>query len=317
MIGNERRVVVFGSSGFVGSRFGQKLDEAGFSVIGVDQAALSDKNDDPLSDRVRINLEQESDFSELTGDFDSAVFLAAALPLNGPPAKIERKNISIARSYERFLFEKRPRSAILVSSSSVYDAKSGSAFSEFSSPKPSRGYGYSKLLTERLLADAASKLDIPMTIIRPTAIVGKGREGLFESLKVLIEKKFPILLPTGSNCRFQVTDVNDLIRLMKFAVDNPTGGVWGAGNPEPKTLKEYALAIGDRLAIRPVIFDVPGTVLRRLGKAAAVAGFTNLTPWHFDAITHPHLFAEPRLPKDFRYSLTCTEAVTTSVDSWS
>lgn len=308
----KKKVAVFGSSGFVGKKLALTLAESGCHVFGVDKQEPQIKKSYIPWHTTILDLREVEDFSAIPLDLDCAVFLAAALPLTSEGA-VEGANIAIGNAYSEFLEARLPRSAILISSSSVYDARAMRPFGKDDDPQPTNGYGRSKLSVEQQLGESANKLGIPLTIIRPTPIVGEGRNGLFEVLKELIQKRFPIPIPNPQS-DLQVTDLTDLIEFIRDEIEDTTGRVWGAGNPGALSFEGYAKVIATSVGVKPMLIRLPTPVFRALGNFAIRARLTKLTRWHLDAITHIHKFDDAMLPQRLISAKSCPLSLVSSVE---
>lgn len=307
----KKKVVVFGSSGFVGRQLSFALIESGHQVFGVDKREASAENKETPWHTFIFDLVHDGDFSNFPLDVDCAVFLAAALPLSSRGG-VEATNIAIGQTYAKFLKAGLSKSAILISSSSVYDAKPKKPYGREDLPQPKSGYGRSKLFVEQELERTVKSLDIPLTTIRPTPIVGEGRNGLFELMAELIKRGIPIPIPNRSS-DLQVTDVTDLVDFMLAEVESPSGRVWGAGNPGALSFEGYARTIATSMAARPVLIRVPTSVFRALGKLAIRARLTKLTEWHLDAMTYTHKFDDSMLPQSLISARACPMSIVSSV----
>lgn len=310
-----KKIVVFGSSGFVGVHLGLYLIQLGHEVVGVDQNEPRVHQGQIPWRTVSLDLETAHDFSGIPFDADCVVFLAAALPLRGSEGTVEAKNLAIGRAFVRYLESRAPKAAVLVSSSSVYDARTSEPFGEGTIPHPRGGYGRSKLSVEEVVGTAARSKGILVTTIRPTPIVGVERNGLFEILRDLIRRGIPVPVTTSPMTRLQVTHLPDLIDLLITEIHTPTGRTWGTGNPDPGTLADYARAIAASNALRPLLFPIPVRVFRGLGKVAVDARLTNLTRWHLEAMTNLHMFDGSMLPPNFQRATPCAEAVVESMSA--
>ena len=88
-------------------------------------------------------------------------------------------------------------------------------------------YAESKLKAEELLI--ASELNY--SIIRPKAILGNGRAGIFEIFFNLIKRGMPLPLPNGGKQIMQFVDVYDVANMICFLIENNLSGIYPAAAP--------------------------------------------------------------------------------------
>lgn len=99
-------------------------------------------------------------------------------------------------------------------------------------------YELSKLEAERWLTNFATQNQLPLTVLRPCAIVGPGDQRLLKLFKLANQRLVP--LPGNGRNRYQIIHVDDCIAVMLAAAQakNTIGETYVCGNSETLTLRE-------------------------------------------------------------------------------
>jgi dihydroflavonol-4-reductase len=131
-------------------------------------------------------------------------------------------------------------------------------------PKPIEYYGESKLLAEKITL--SYKNEIPITIIRPSAVYGPNDKD-FLNLFQMLNKKINIF--TSSKNKFtSIIHVDDLVKGIIEASKNEKciGEIYNLGNSIPVTWREIHSAISLSLNKKPIItLSIPYIFLYILG----------------------------------------------------
>lgn len=212
-----KQVIVFGGSGFIGSRLIKRLrDSATFEVISVDVREAVNKL--PGVTYIVWDVRDLSGFV-VEGEIEKIYHLAAVHTTPGhPDYQYYETNIGGATEVINFANKNSVKSIIFTSSISVYgpgeDLKS-----ELTPPKPQTAYGWSKYLSENILrrwqeGAAGNKL----IVVRPAVVFGPNERGNFTRLISMLKKGFfvyPGRKDTIKSCIF----VEDLIDFIFLAED--------------------------------------------------------------------------------------------------
>jgi nucleoside-diphosphate-sugar epimerase len=186
----------------------------------------------------------------------------------------------------------RVGSAVVLSSFSVYADVQGRSLDEATGPEdfpvlpvpvpedqatvPAGPLTYStrKVALETVLLDSA----LPVTVLRPGAIVGPGsvfpREWWF--VKRALDLRPAQVLSHNGESRFHTTSTANLAELVRLAAHQPGSRVLNAGDPRAVTVREIASAINDLLDHDPEEILIPGPDADGIG--------TN--PW---SVPHPYV----------------------------
>lgn len=182
-----QRVLITGSSGFIGTHLAQRLADAGVNIVGLDLKPP----------RVRV-----SGAEYITGDvrdlssvnlpkIDRIFNLAAVHTTPGhPDHEYYDTNVNGALEIVRLAEEHDVKHVTFTSSISVY-GPSEERKTETSKPAPVSAYGKSKLMAEKIhriwLANGEGR---KLTVARPAVVFGAGEGGNFARMAALLKKGF-------------------------------------------------------------------------------------------------------------------------------
>ncbi|MCS3700166.1 nucleoside-diphosphate-sugar epimerase [Salinibacter ruber] len=122
-------------------------------------------------------------------------------------------------------------------------------------------YQKTKLEGELWIRDFAEENDLPLSVIRPAAIMGPSDRRLLKLFKFAQYGFFPLL--DGHNTRYHLIHVEDLTDCMLLASHHPDalGDVFICGNAEPTSVVEMLTQIGDLLKKNVRFISLPSTPL--------------------------------------------------------
>ena len=226
------KILVTGSSGFIGFHLIKQLLNAGHEVVGVDDhndyynpklklkrlALLDSKNF--IFHQLNIN-----DISIGNQNFDLAINLAAQAGVRVPKEKVylyESSNIKGFESFCNFCKKTNINKIIYASSSSVYSDSNKEKFCEEDSLlKPASVYGKSKLLNETYASELIRSYDVSMVGLRFFSVYGPfGRPDMaYYSFTQAIKEKRTLCLNNQGNMYRDMTYIDDIIQGILGAID--------------------------------------------------------------------------------------------------
>ncbi len=226
------KVLVTGSSGFIGFHLIKELLNAGYDVVGID-----DHNDyyNPDLKLKRLALLNSKNFSFHALDinnisiedrnFDLAINLAAQAGVRVSKDKeylYESTNIAGFESFCKFCTENDINKILYASSSSVYSDTGKEKFYEHeASLEPKSKYGESKLLNEIYASELIKSYDLSMVGLRFFSVYGTfGRPDMaYYSFAKAIKENKAISLNNEGNMYRDMTFIDDIIQGTLGAID--------------------------------------------------------------------------------------------------
>ncbi|TGK09933.1 NAD-dependent epimerase/dehydratase family protein [Leptospira fletcheri] len=182
------KIVVTGTTGFVGKCLLPKLKDAGFEVLPISSKRLA-----------------EGDLSELNGELSwSSEKIYAILHLGGRAHVIHEKDSDPAAAFRRanvdttkILAEAAvrngiPRFVYVSSIKALGESSNEEPLTAEDLPKPKDDYGRTKWEAEELLKEISRSSSLKFTILRPPLIVGKGAKGNLDRLVSLVRTGIPL-----------------------------------------------------------------------------------------------------------------------------
>lgn len=225
-----RRIMVTGASGFVGSRLIAHCQHQGRSE-GMQFRAIARKPLVTDSARVEVrtidNIDINTDWSDALAGVDVVVHLAARVHVMNdqaadPLQEYRKANVdstlhlaqqAAMAGVKRFIF----LSSIKVNGEKT---KSGQPFTEESAPHPEDPYGISKLEAEEGIRAISKQTGMEFVFIRSPLIYGPGVKANYLKLMQLVQKHFPLPLGGISNRRSMLA-LDNLIDFILLAAKHP------------------------------------------------------------------------------------------------
>jgi nucleoside-diphosphate-sugar epimerase len=211
---NNLRIVVFGGSGFIGTRLVARLVRAGHDVQIADVTPSTSFPELAVACDVR-DLDQTVKACE---GMDVIYNLAAEHADDvSPVERYYKTNVDGARNVCLAAETTGITKMIFTSSVAVFGLPK-TELDETAQPKPFNEYGRSKLLAEDVYLDwAREAADRRLTIVRPTVIFGEDNRGNFYNfLKPMASGKF-VMIGAGRN-RKSVAYVENIAAFLEFVM---------------------------------------------------------------------------------------------------
>ncbi|MBU4306922.1 MAG: NAD-dependent epimerase/dehydratase family protein [Candidatus Aminicenantes bacterium] len=257
---DEKRALVTGAGGFIGSHVVEQLVDRGYEVV-----CLMKYGENPRWIRdlpVRLvegDLLDHDSLRRATAGVPLVIHLAGRLGGWANAAMIDEVNISGTRSlFEAFRdYGRNQRRFLFVSSlAAVGGTPPAGIYDESHEAAPISDYGWSKLRAERYLLDQ----DIPATVVRLPLVYGpRGFRGMYPLFKLAARGLQLSIGKTSSIVGF----VEDIARGIIQAAENATaaGEVYFLGEDRIYNSKEICAAVGAAGGRRTVKIHVPYPLL--------------------------------------------------------
>jgi nucleoside-diphosphate-sugar epimerase len=261
------RVLVTGSSGFIGLAVIRALAKAGHSV----RAASRTSPKVACSDRIEWmqlpDLENEVNWAPFLDGIDVVVHLAAIAHRTHPDSgDYTRANRVATAHLARACGEHRIKRLIFMSS---IGAQAGSAadhvVTENDEPWPITAYDRAKLAAE----EEIRRSGVPFTILRPVIIYGPGAKANIALIMRIAA--LPVPLPFGSfrNQR-SLLSIDNLVEAIVFCLDGQEtlNQTFIVCDDEPITLAEMLATLREAAGRPPRLISVPPLAVRAMVIAA-------------------------------------------------
>lgn len=196
-------ILVTGGAGYIGSHMVSLLLEKGHTVIVVDNLSNSDlKNIKTLQERYgsfpfyNKDIRKLSDLFEIKEDIDAIINFAA---LKSIPESVEfperyyDNNVGGVTALVAFAREKGIKKFVFSSTANVYKPNDSGIMTEESELDPSSPYGYSKMVSEKLLKYASDAGILNAVALRYFNVCGNEMEGKIGETSTKSTNLFPAL----------------------------------------------------------------------------------------------------------------------------
>jgi UDP-glucuronate 4-epimerase len=293
-----KKIVITGSSGFIGSSLCIKLLKRGDSIIGIDnhndyydpkikEARCERLLEYPNYQHHRIDLKDEESLNKVFNDHkpQKVVNLAAQAgvrySMENPLAYINSNIVGFAHILENCRLHKI-KHLVYASTSSVYGANTKMPFSEHHSVNhPLSVYAASKKSNELMAHTYSYLYQLPTTGLRFFTVYGPwGRPdmALFKFTKAILEEKPIDVFNFGKHTR-DFTYIDDIVEGLIKTLDHPaiSNDDWNSDQPDPATSKApwRIYNIGNNKPVQ--LMDYIDALEKTLGKKAKI-NFLPLQP---------------------------------------
>ena len=154
-----KRIVIFGSGGFIGKNLISFLENENFNVIGIGSKDID------LTKRNAV-----SQIKDLIKENDNVVFLSALTPDKGKDLNTYNKNIEMINNLISGIYEKKLNHFLYFSSDAVYGFDQ-TLITEKTPISPSDYYSLMHITRELMIKN---EIKCPFLLLRPTAVFGFG-----------------------------------------------------------------------------------------------------------------------------------------------
>lgn len=263
------KVLLTGSSGFVGSRLIPLLKSQGIQTIVVSSNRLAAGDTGELDGLL----------SKQSGQIDAIVHLGGRAHIvhdkdDDPKLAFFKANVETTKLLAEFAIRYKIRKFIYISSVKALGERSPTdePLTVEDEPKPEDDYGKSKLEAEDTLRSICSHEFLQYTILRPPLIVGSGAKGNLNRLTSLVRKGIPLPFAGIKNKRSLVGVRNFcdaiLFSLIHASTDNKIFLVSDSSLSTPELFRYFSEALG----VRDSLFYFPQGILRLLRLLPGLGG---------------------------------------------
>lgn len=279
-----RRILVTGSTGFVGRRLCSALREQGLDVR---EAVRRSPAVNAGFDVVAVGaIDGQTDWRRAVEETGSVIHLAGRAHVmredEADPLAVYRcVNVAGTARLARQAAAAGVRRFVFVSSVKVNgEATTGRPFTETDVPAPLDAYGVSKHEAEEELKDIGRDSGMEIVVVRPTLVYGPDVKGNFLSLLHWLRHGLPLPLARCDNRR-SFTGLTNLVDLLIQCVLHPAAAnetflaADGEDLSTPELLRRMARALGRKawlLPFPPAMLRVAAGVVGRPGVYERLCG---------------------------------------------
>ena len=217
------KILVAGSSGFIGSHLTQLLAERGHEVVGFD--SVEPQQDYGVSRFVKGDIRKADELAEALAGVDAMINLAAIhFDFGHAEEEYWETNESGTKAVLEALTKAGVSRFLFTSSIAVYGDRSDEA-SEETAPTPTSPYGASKLAGEKLIRQWSEEDPQRRTaILRPCVVYGERNITNMRNLIRQIDSGFFILFGSGKNVK-ATAYVGNLISAIAMHIEQMEPGL--------------------------------------------------------------------------------------------
>lgn len=247
MIFRPKRIIILGSTGFIGRYLAQQfIQEKVSEVLGYSSSScdlLSPENTNKV-------------LSDLTRE-DAVLMLSTINRLDENSYNSMCKNIEMAENLSKSLIQHPAGHLVFFSTIDVYGAclKEDEVIDERCLPDPGDYYSISKLMSEYVIKKVCAKNDIPLKILRLSGIYGPG-DRYRTTVGALVDsarnKRVVHVYGTGNALRDFVY-IEDVYRIVKSTIKQKSSGLLNVVTGKSHSILQIVDVLKDLL---PVGFDV-------------------------------------------------------------
>lgn len=270
--------LVTGGSGYLGSRFVERLVELGHRVRVLD---LLDADDRPPGvEFVRGDIRDPAAVRSAVEGVEVVYHNVAQVPLARDAELLLTVNVDGTRILLEAARDAGVRKVVHTSSSAVFGIPRVNPVLPHSVPHPMEAYGQAKLEAEwACLAAAADGVDV--SIVRPRTILGHGRLGIFGILfDWIADGADPVVLGDGRN-RYQFVHADDLFEACRREADQDGPAVLNVGGPEVQTMAETLTALCEHAGTGSTVRRLPAGPTALAMRVGSRMGLLPFAPYHW------------------------------------
>lgn len=275
-LGKDRRVLVTGSTGFIGSELVSHMCSEGSYHIRV---ALRHSSNIGSSNQVEVayipEISGTTDWSLALRECDLVIHLAARVHVmqdtaDDPLFEFRRVNVEGTLNLARQAAFSGVRRFIFISSIKVNGEETslGRAYTADDLPTPEDPYAVSKFEAEQGLFALSVATGMEVVVIRPAMVYGIGVKGNFKLISDYLKKGYPFPLGFGNNKRSFVS-VYNLVDLIITCMEHPSAAnqIFLVSDGEDLSTMELIRKISAAINKHALIIPFPSFIIKSLAKA--------------------------------------------------
>jgi nucleoside-diphosphate-sugar epimerase len=276
------RILVTGSSGFIGTRIVSRLAVDSSWQIQAASRQQCDFSNANVRTIKHGELSVDLDWRDALKNIDCVIHLAARVHVMkdntaDPLAKFRRVNVQATTRLAEQAAVAGVRRFIYLSSIKVNGefTRPGQAFTAEMAPAPQEPYSISKLEAEQSLHDVAKAYGLEVVVIRPPLVYGPGVKANFATLMRAVQRGWPLPLGAAVNQRSLVA-LDNLVDFIFTCITHPQAAnqTFLVSDGQDLSTTELLRGIAQAAGVPALLFPVPMWALQAgaslLGKGDAL-----------------------------------------------
>jgi len=268
----QKRVLVTGGTGFIGSALIQVLADRGYKIKAATRQPVLAVENERVSNITVGSIDDSTHWADALKDIDVVVHLAARVHVMedkavNPLDAYRKVNSKGTRHLAQSAAHAGVRRFVFLSTVKVNGEERPCAYKEENAPAPADAYGASKEEAEQALRSVAAGTGMECVILRPPLVYGPGVKANFRSLLGVVERNIPLPLAGVRNQRSLIylgNLVDSIIECMTHpAAANQT---YLVSDGRDLSTPELIRAIAASLKTRCMLFPFPVSFLKIAGK---------------------------------------------------
>ena len=270
--------LVTGGSGFMGTLIVERLRARGHRVRSLD----IHRDPAPVDgvDCIVGDVRDRATVARCMRDVEVVHHAAALVPLTKSGAAFHAVNVDGSRIVAEEAARAGAARFVHISSSAVYGVPP-CPITRATPTEPVEIYGHAKLAGERAVQEACDAAGLPLLIIRPRTILGRGRLGLYQFLFEWIREGRDFYVIGSGHNRFQYVQADDLMDAWQLLLDHGRTGAFAVGTDRFGTFRESLETLIQHAGTASRVRSLPArpavATLRLLDRLR----LSPLAPWHY------------------------------------
>ena len=254
-------ILVTGGTGFLGMHVCSHFAERGIDVTALDLTPFQKGEVGEEVGYVEGDVRDRELVEALAAEADAIIHAASAIP-TWSDEKIRDATVEGTRSVLAAAESESVSRVVHISSAAVYGRRDSSPVTEDSELAPRGTYGEAKLEAESVCEEYRDA-GLCVTVLRPQAIIGPQRLGIFQILFDWVESgaNIPLIGDGGNSYQLvHVNDVVDAIELLLSVDEERSNSTFNVGADEFGTMKTDFQALVDHAGTGKRVFGTPAVL---------------------------------------------------------
>ncbi|PIQ92691.1 MAG: hypothetical protein COV69_01685 [Parcubacteria group bacterium CG11_big_fil_rev_8_21_14_0_20_39_14] len=268
---DQKLALVTGACGFIGSHMVDYLISQGYKVRATDLYFAPKTYLNEKAEFVPADIVEKEEIYPLLEDVDVVFHLAAVFDFSASRELTYLVNVvgtqNLLEASKDF---PKIKGIVVWSTGAFYDAYNwpGIIFSEESPVEPKNFYELSKLEQERMALKYAQKYNLPITVIRPSAVYGtKSQYGAALIILYMLKGQISFVFGKGDKAAAMV-HVLDVVRAAEFLSKIPeaVGEVYNLADDSRDSVEALLYFLSSQIPDAKIYFHLPGFLIRLFAK---------------------------------------------------